>query len=104
MKAKDIFGLAVRIIGLAFLYQGLSAVPNAITSLCPGLTHFYWRNLFPSLLIVGWPLFIGYWLVRGAPWLMALAYGPRPGARENSEPQASSGGSECSSVPGSSHS
>ncbi len=78
MKAKDIFGLAVRIIGLAFLYQGLTAVPNALTSLFPGFTHFYWRNLLPSLLIVGWPLLIGYWLVRGARRLMELAYSDDP--------------------------
>lgn len=83
MKAKEIFGLAVRIIGLLFLYQGLTAVPNAITSVCPGLTHFYWRNIFPMALIVGWPLFIGYWLVRGAPRLMNLAYNPSPDSREN---------------------
>ncbi len=74
MKARDIFGLAIRIIGLVFLYQGLTAVPNAILSMCPVWPHFLWRNFFPSLLIVGWPLLIGYWLVRGAPRLMALAY------------------------------
>jgi hypothetical protein len=75
MKPKDIFGLAVRLIGLVFLYQGLTAVPNAITSVFPVFPHPFWRNLFPSLLIVGWPLLIGYWLVRGAPWLMQKAYG-----------------------------
>jgi len=80
MKSKDIFGLAVRIAGLIFLYQGLASVPNAIASLCPSVAvpRFYFRNLFPSLLIVGWPLLIGYWLVRGAPWLMRLAYRDSP--------------------------
>ncbi len=73
--AKELFGLVLRIIGLALIYQGLTAVPNAITSLCPGLTHFYWRNLFPAVLIVGWPLLVGYWLLRGAPHLMEAAYG-----------------------------
>lgn len=75
MKPKEIFGLVVRLIGLAFLYQGLSAVPNAVTSICPVFPHFFWRNLFPSVLIVGWPLAVGYWLVKGAPKLMQLAYG-----------------------------
>jgi hypothetical protein len=80
MKPKDIFGLAVRIIGLAFIYQGLSSVPSAINTICPIFPHFLWRNIFPSLLMVGWPLLIGYWLVRGAPWLTRLAYDNEPGA------------------------
>jgi hypothetical protein len=75
MKPKEIFGLAVRIIGLIFVYQGLTAVPNAITSVCPLFPHVYWRNIFPSTIIVGWPLLIGYWLLKGAPRLMRLAYG-----------------------------
>ena len=75
MKAKEIFGLVVRIIGLAFVYQSLSAVPNAITSICPVFPHFFWRNLFPSVLIVGWPLLVGYWLLKGAPKLMRITYG-----------------------------
>jgi hypothetical protein len=78
MKPKEIFGLAVRIIGLAFLYQGLSSVPSAITSICPLFPHFLWRNIFPGMLMVGWPLLIGYWLMRGAPWLMRLAYSNEP--------------------------
>ena len=75
MKAKDIFGLVIRIFGIVFLYQGLNYVPSAINSICPAFPHFLWRNIFPSVLMVGWPLAIGYWLIRGAPWLMRLAYG-----------------------------
>ena len=75
MKAKDIFGVAVRFIGLLFLYQSLSAVPGAITNVCPVFPHFFWRNVLPSLIAVGWPLLVAYWLVRGAPLLMRLAYG-----------------------------
>lgn len=83
MKPKEIFGLAVRIIGLIFLYQGLSAVPNAIASICPVFPHFFFRNLWPSFLLIAWPVFLGYWLVRGAPWLMRLAYGePLPESQE----------------------
>ena len=75
MKAKDIFGLAIRFIGLVFLYQSLGAVPSAIQSVCPVFPHFFWRNLIPSLILVGWPLLVAYWLLRGAPPLMRLAYG-----------------------------
>jgi len=79
MKAKEIFGIAVRLIGLIFLYQGLSAVPSAAASICPVFPHFYFRNLLPSLWLVGWPLLMAYWLVRGAPWLMRLAFRDQPG-------------------------
>ena len=83
LAARLLFNLIVRVIGLTFLYQGLTAGPNAIASICPVFPHFYWRNLMPSLLIVGWPLVIGYWLLRGAPWLMRAAYPdePRPATR-----------------------
>lgn len=72
---QDIFGLVVRVIGVVFVYQGLSSVPNAVNSICPVFPHFLFRNIFPSLLLVGWPLLIGFWLIRGAPFLMRLAYG-----------------------------
>ena len=74
MKSKELFGLAVRIIGLVFLYQGLASVPTAAASICPVFPHFYFRNLLPSLWLVGWPLAVAYWMVRGAPWLMRLAF------------------------------
>lgn len=74
MKSKEIFNVAVRLIGLLFLYQGLSAVPNALGSVCPVFPHFYFRNLLPALFMVGWPLVLAWWLVRGAPRLMRLAY------------------------------
>ena len=55
MKAKDIFGVAVRFIGLLFLYQSLSAVPGAITNVCPVFPQFNSTNVLPSLKAVGWP-------------------------------------------------
>lgn len=74
MKARDLFGLAIRLIGLAFLYQSLSAVPMAIAAVSPGFKHFIFSNLFPALFAVGWPMLAAYWLIRGAPPLMRLAY------------------------------
>jgi len=74
MKAKDIFCLVVRLLGLVFLYQGLAGVPLAVASFCPIFPHFVWRNLFPGFIIVAWPLLIACWLVRGAPWLVRQAY------------------------------
>ena len=74
MKAKDIFGLIVRLVGLMFLYQALSAVPVGVAAFCPIFPHFVWRNLIPALILVGWPLLAAYWLLRGAPPLMRWAY------------------------------
>ncbi|HWX20499.1 MAG TPA: hypothetical protein VN578_11425 [Candidatus Binatia bacterium] len=75
MKPKEIFSLIVRLIGLLFLYDALKAVPNAIASICLVFPHFFFRNLWPNLFLIGWPLLVAYWLIRGAPWLMRLAYG-----------------------------
>lgn len=74
MKPHDIFNVAIRLIGLLFLYQGLSAVPAAFHNFCPAFPHFNFRSLLPSLFLVGWPLVVGLWMVKGAPWLMKKAY------------------------------
>ncbi len=81
MKPKDIFNLTLRLIGLLFLYQGLTSVPAAFANFCPVFPHFNFRTLLPSAFLVGWPLLVAWWLVRGAPFLMRLAY---PEDREQS--------------------
>ena len=92
MKAKDIFGLAVRLIGLVFLYQGISMVPTAFSSIFPLFPHIYWRNIIPSVIMVGWPLLAAYWLIRGAPPINRLAYGEEmPPPTKSSEPRLSEG-------------
>ena len=78
MKTKDIFKLVVQIIGLVFLYQGVAAVPMAIAAFCPAFPHFIFRNLLPACFTVGWPLLAAYWMVRGAPPLMRIAYPDTP--------------------------
>lgn len=74
MKPKDIFNLVLRLIGLLFLYQGLASVPAAVQNFMPVFPHFQFRTLFPSVVLIGWPLFIAWWLIRGAPWIMRIAY------------------------------
>jgi len=74
MKSKEVFSLMVRFFGLVFLYQGLAAVPTAWATFCPVFPHFLFRHLFGCLLLVAWPLAVGFWFVRGAPWLVRLAY------------------------------
>ena len=82
LAVQIIFNLVVRIIGLIFLYQGLSAVPIAAANFWTLTPHFMLQNFFRTLFLVGWPLAIAYWMVRGAPWLMRLAFQnkPEPGA------------------------
>lgn len=86
MKPKDIFNLCLRLIGLLFLYQGLSSVPTAVVNFCPVFPHFQFRTLFPSLVLVGWPLAVAFWLVRGAPGLMRFAYPAEPTADPGPQP------------------
>ena len=86
MKAKDLFGLAVRLIGLVFLYQALASIPMALTSVFPNFTYFYPRNILPSLITVGWPLALAFGLIRGAGFIIRFAYGEEPLA--NSGPPA----------------
>jgi hypothetical protein len=78
MTSKDVFSVAVRIIGLGFLYQGLAFVPRAITTFCPVFPipwrYLDFRSIIPSLLQIAWPLAVAWWMLRGAPWLMRLAY------------------------------
>ena len=69
MKPNDIFKLAVRILGLVFLYHGLSALPVAM-----GLLASAFPQYVMGILIVAWPLLVAWWLIGGAPQLMRRAY------------------------------
>ena len=73
MKSKDIFCLVIRLVGLIFLYQGLSSVPALISTIWPGAALVP-RNIFLTLVMVCWPIAVAFWMVRGAPWLVRLAY------------------------------
>jgi len=67
MKPKDIFILVIRVLGLVFLYHGLSA-------LVPLLFSAAILPFAVSALMVVWQLLLAYWLLRGAPLLMRIAY------------------------------
>jgi len=75
MKPKDIFGLLIRFFGLVCVYQGLDKVPSAWVTLYDQFPHWRFGTVLAWLLMIGWPLAIGAWLLRGAPLLMRLAYG-----------------------------
>ena len=62
MKPKELFGLAVRLLGLVFLYHGLMSVPTLFVA--P-----------PSvILLVIFLLAVAWWLIGGAALLTERAY------------------------------
>ena len=74
MKEKEIFALAVRILGLVFLYHGLSGIPESITQ-CALYVFGSKTTVVEFESVNAWcRLTIGFWLVRGAPSLMSIAY------------------------------
>jgi hypothetical protein len=82
MKAKDIFGLLLRAVGLLFLYQGLSSIPVAVGNFCSVFVLTF-RILFSNFVMVCWPLVVGFLLIQGAPLLMRWAY---PGEKSQQTP------------------
>ena len=74
MKSKVIFELAVRFLGLVFLYHGLSALPSVIAVIAPASRAGSLSGVILTILMAAWPLVVAYWLLRGAPPLMRIAY------------------------------
>ena len=82
MKPKDIFNLAIRVLGLVFLYHGLSGLPTLIPMLFSGAVIPF----AVGGLMVAWQLLLGYWFLRGAPPIMRIAYPEEAGHRESEQP------------------
>lgn len=89
MKSKDIFRLAVRLLGLVFLYHGLQALPAALAQIIGSFPYDYGSadvngieirrpgnlgDFVMGVVMVGLPLVVSYWLLRGAPFIMRIAY------------------------------
>lgn len=85
MKSKDLFQLAIRILGLAFIYQALHAAN--IVQVFGSLPQFEFmagggyrrtftdfNGIVSGVIMIVWSLWIAVWLLRGAPWLMRVAY------------------------------
>jgi hypothetical protein len=80
MTARDLFQLAVQLLGLAFLYHGILGFPSYLGVL---YTAFGAHSLFAILQAIvsaGLPLIAGYWCVRAENPLVRLAY-PESGTR-----------------------
>jgi len=89
MKAKDLFGLAIRILGLVFLYNGLMAVPMTLGGILHVLTRIPTSVNDGSIIgvpFVGlWPFAVACWLFYGAPPLARMAY---PKSSDDTKPEA----------------
>jgi len=70
MKPKDIFGLAVRILGLILFYHLLMVIPAMIGIF--GANSFFQIGM--GLLAFTVALTVIWWLIGGAPQLMKHAY------------------------------
>lgn len=68
---KDIFGLAVRLLGLVFLYFGLSAVPPLLD--LGALETAAKSDIITALLPIVFNLAVAWWLIGGG-WLIRRAY------------------------------
>lgn len=79
MKPKVIFGLAIRLLGLVFLYQGLSTLSAIIPMIISGSLGSF-MGLFMTVLMSAWLLALAWWLIGGAPQLINHAY---PGSDED---------------------
>ena len=74
MKTRDLFLFAVRILGLVFLYHGLSALPTSIFSAFGALFARAPWAFFSIGFTATWQLALAWWLIGGAPLLMKRAY------------------------------
>ena len=66
MKPKDIFSLAVRLVGLFFIYLAARSLAVVFAS-PPG-------QVIVSILSAAFYIGVGWWLLGGAPLLMQRAY------------------------------
>ncbi|MPN22189.1 hypothetical protein SDC9_169572 [bioreactor metagenome] len=74
MKPHEILKLGVLLLGLVFLYQGLAILPASVVQLFVFVVGLNIESTLTTLLQAGWPLLLAYWLLRGAPLLMRIAY------------------------------
>jgi hypothetical protein len=69
MTPRNLFKLAVRLLGLIFLYQSLSAFPSLFAGIF-GST----ANGFVFILMVVWPLIVAFCLLGFAPKITDFFY------------------------------
>lgn len=99
MHSKDLFNLAIRLLGLVFLYHGLRDLPLALAQIAGSFPHEIgrgvrtigsFRQFVGGIFMVAWPLLVSYWLLRGAPLIQRLAF-PQPPSNGGGEPATGTG-------------
>lgn len=83
MKSKEAFGLAIRLLGLVFLYHALREIPTYVAVIGTAVIGVHLDSLVWTTLHGAWPFAIAYWLLRGAPLLMRTAYPDASSRPEN---------------------
>jgi hypothetical protein len=74
-----LFQLAIRVVGLVFLYHGLANLPGSVLGVFFALKAKSLAGFLGAGFTAFWPLFLAWWLIRGAPWLMRLSRLPTDG-------------------------
>ena len=69
MTPRNLFKLAVRLLGLIFLYHGLIFFPSLFAGIFGSGT-----NAFVMFLMFGWPLVVAFCLLRFAPKITDFFY------------------------------
>ena len=85
MKPRDIFGLAVRLLGLFFLYLGLRAVSPVLD--LEAIENAGKSDIINAILPIAFNLLIAWWLLGGG-LLMRRAYPDGSRIQDHSQPQA----------------
>ena len=94
MKSKQIFELAVRILGLAFIYHAFTSLPQAVGSVLGSFRDFHLIPFFLTSFLAVWPLLVAYWLLQGAPLLVKIAF-PCSSAKPEASPLFSASSPEA---------
>lgn len=77
MNSRDLFQLAVRLLGLVFMYHGVMSLAGFCGVIYATIQAQSIFLLIQGLVVAGLPLAAGYWCVCGAGPLMQVAY-PEP--------------------------
>ena len=88
MKPRDIFGLAVRLLGLFFLYLGLRAVPPLLD--LEAIGNAGKGDIINAILPIAFHLLVAWWLLGGG-LLMRRAYPEASKISDHSHPRAEQG-------------
>jgi len=85
MKPRDIFGLAVRLLGLFFLYLGLRAVSPMLD--LEAIGNAGKGDIINAILPIAFNLLVAWWLLGGG-LLIRRAYPEVPKSSDHSHPHA----------------